>query len=309
MEQRELGETGLSVSVVGFGTSPLGGLFGSVDEQAALSVVGQALDAGITFFDSSPYYGGGLAERRLGDALRGHRDEVVIGTKAGRYGDADFDFSPARIRASLEQSLRLLRTDHVDVFQLHDIEFVPLDGIVTEAYGELLRQRDAGKCRFVGMTGYPIPTLRRVIEQTDLDVVLSYAHSTLLDSCLQRELLPLAAERGVGVINAAAVSLGLLTPRGTRLDLPVSAETAAAARRIVAACDRLGADVSLLANQYAIQRSGCATTLVGTVRGTHLASAVRAAEEPLDEDLLASVLEAAGPATARHWTSGLPENS
>ena len=309
MEHRELGSTGLSVSVVGFGTAPLGGLFGELDDRAATAVVGQALDSGITFFDSSPYYGGGLAERRLGTALRGHRDEVVIGTKAGRYGAQEFDFSPARIRASLEESLRLLQTDHVDIFQLHDIEFVSLDGIVGDAYGELLRQRDAGKCRFVGMTGYPVPTLRRVIEQTDLDVVLSYAHSTLLDSCLQQDLLPLAQERGVAVINAAAVSLGLLTPRGTVLDLPISAETLAASRRIVATCAELGADVSFLANQYAIQRSGCATTLVGTVKAHHLSSAVRAAETPVDEQLLARVLEAAGPAVGRHWLSGLPENN
>jgi L-galactose dehydrogenase len=309
MQYRELGRTGLPVSVVGFGTSPLGETFEAVEEQDALAIVRHAFDSGITFFDSSPSYGQGLAERRLGEALKGHRDDVVVGTKAGRYGPHDFDFSPGRIRDSLEQSLRRLDTDYVDLFQLHNIEFAELGGIIGDAYREMVRQRDAGKCRFIGVTGYPIAALRRVIRETDLDVALSYAHSTLLDSCLQQSLLPLANERGVGLINAAAVSLGLLTPAGTRIKLPVTDDLLAAARRIVRECARLGVDVSFLANQYAIQRSGCATTLIGTVKPHHLESAVAAATSPIDDQLLAHVLEVAGPPTERHWISGLPENN
>jgi L-galactose dehydrogenase len=309
VQYRELGRTGVLVSVVGFGTSPLGETFGAVDEQAALAVVRHALDSGITFFDSSPSYGQGLAERRLGEALKGHRDEVVVGTKAGRYGADDFDFSPGRVRDSLEQSLRLLGTDCVDLFQLHNIEFADLGGVISDAYNEMVRLRDAGKCRFIGMTGYPIAALRRVIQETDLDVALSYAHATLLDSCLQQSLLPLAHERGVGLINAAAVSLGLLTPAGPKIKLPVTDELLAAARRIVRECARLGADVSFLANQYAIQRSGCATTLIGTVKPHHLESAVAAATTPIDDQLLRQVLAAAGPGTEWHWISGLPENN
>jgi L-galactose dehydrogenase len=203
----------------------------------------------------------------------------------------------------------LLDTDCVDLFQLHNIEFAELGGIISDAYCEMVRQRDAGKCRFIGMTGYPIASLRRVIQETDLDVALSYAHSTLLDSCLQQSLLPLANERGVGLINAAAVSLGLLTPAGAKIKLPVNDELLAAARQIVQECARLGVDVGFLANQYAIQRSGCATTLIGTVKPHHLESAVAAATRPIDDLLLGHVLEAAGPATERHWISGLPENN
>jgi L-galactose dehydrogenase len=309
MQYRQLGRTGLTVSAVGFGTAPLGELFGAVDENQAIAVVRKALDAGVTFFDSSPYYGAGLAERRLGAALRGRRDEVVVATKAGRYGRDEFDFSPGHIRASLEESLRLLQTDRVDVFQLHDIEFVQLDSIVHDAYAELVRQRDAGKCRYIGMTGYPIATLRRVIERADLDVVLSYAHATLLDSCLHRNLLPLAEQRGVGVINAAAVSLGLLTPAGPRVDLPAGPDIHATARRIVAECERLGTDVAFLANQYSIQRSGCATTVIGTVKSHHLESALSATETPIDEEVLNQVLKVAGPGADRHWPSGLAENN
>src|ERR1700733_13181933 len=178
MRYQQLGDTGLTVSIVSFGTSPLGNMFGPADERDVEQIVQRALDAGINFFDTSPCYGEGLAETRLGKALRGRRDEVVVGTKAGRYGVDRFDFSPSRIRASLEQSLRRLGPDYVDIFQLHDIEYVALEPVLTDSYGELVRLRDDGKCRFIGMTGYPTATLCRAIEQTDLDVVLSYAHNT-----------------------------------------------------------------------------------------------------------------------------------
>jgi len=310
MQYQTLGRTGMSVSKVSFGTAPLGDMFGAADEGSGIAAVHRAMDAGINFFDSSPFYGNGLAEERLGRAIAGHRDEIFIGTKAGRYGMADFDFSPARIRASLEQSLRLLGTDHVDVFQLHDVEFVPLPGVLSDSYAELTALRDAGKCRFIGMSGYPVATLRRAIQETELDVVLSYAHATLLDQCIQDRLLPLAADSGVGVINAAAVALGLLTPGPMRIPQhPAGSAIAEAADRVRELCKARGADVSFLANQFSIQRSGCATTLIGTVRPAHLDSAVAAVDAPIEEELLADVLAAAEPVRRHCWRSGLPENN
>jgi hypothetical protein len=104
------------------------------------------------------------------------------------------------------------------------------------------------------------------------------------------DVIPLAQERGVGVINAAAVALGLLTHAGPPPYIAQLAgeEICTAARRTVEVCQRHGADVSFLANQYSIQRSGCATTLIGTTKQQHLDSALAAAEEPIDEDLLAA---------------------
>jgi len=310
VESRELGRTGLRVSTVGLGTSPLGDMFGAADEASGIRAVHAALDAGINLFDSSPYYGGGLAEARLGKALAGRRNEIVLATKAGRYGLDDFDFTPARIRSGVETSLRLLRTDCVDILQLHDIEFVPLEPVLTDSYAELVRLRDEGKCRFIGMTGYPMRMLRRVITETDVDVVLSYAHGTLLDGCLRTSLLPLAAEAGVGVINASAVAFGLLTSGGSTvgIDHPASQQVRAAAVRARTVAVRHGADISFLANQFAIQRSGCATTLVGTTRPEHVQEAVRAATQPIDEELLDEVLSAVADVRDTCWTIGLPEN-
>ena len=301
MHYRKLGQTDLDVSVVSFGTGPLGNLFGDIDEMQAQSVVGLAIDQGINFFDTAPYYG--AAEERLGRAIRGRRENLVIGTKAGRYGNADFDFSPKRIRAELENSLRLLQTDHVDILQLHDIEYGNLDQVLTEAYETLVSLRDAGKCRFIGVTGYSLSAMRRALNETKLDVLLTYAHGTLLDDSLSDDLFPIAEENGVGLINAAAVALGLLTaktewfrrdiqPDGTviMLDHPATPEIKEAAVAMARICAQHGEDISRVATQYAIQRVPSATTLVGTAKASHLEAAVAAATDPIDQDLLDQLL-------------------
>ncbi|GMA21636.1 aldo/keto reductase [Arsenicicoccus piscis] len=306
MQTRTLGRTGLDVTTVSFGTAPIGGLFGDVSEADAIRVVHEAIDAGVTFIDTSPYYGS--AEERLGKALTGGlRDRIVLGTKAGRYGVDSFDFSAKGIRASVERSLRLLGTDHVDILQLHDIEFVDLQPVIDEGYPELLRLRDEGKCRFIGMTGYPISVFERVVRECDLDVVLTYAHGTLLDDSIATRLGPIADERGTGLINAAAVALGLLTPRGPAAGdgHPATPVIREAADRMRAVCAEAGVDIAFLANQYAIQRAGCPTTLVGTAKSAHLRSALEAADAPIDEDLLAAVLACRPDPAEASWPSGL----
>src|SRR5580658_6798296 len=119
MEYATLGHTGLRVSKLGFGGSPLGNEFAEAER-----AVHCAIDLGINYFDVAPYYGRTLAETRLGAALVGRRDRVVLATKCGRYDVAKFDFSTARIRRSIDESLERLRTDYLDVFLAHDIEFV-----------------------------------------------------------------------------------------------------------------------------------------------------------------------------------------
>ncbi len=174
MQSNSLGRTGLVVSEVTFGTAPLGELFGPLDERTAIRTVHEVLDMGITFIDTSAYYGS--AEERLGKALtQGRRDRIVLATKAGRYGFDDFDFSPQRIRRSLEESLRLLRTNHVDVLQLHDIEFVPLGPLLEESVPELVRMREEGLIGAIGVTGYPPATINRFLETGMLDLALTYS--------------------------------------------------------------------------------------------------------------------------------------
>ncbi|MCS5497705.1 aldo/keto reductase [Cnuibacter physcomitrellae] len=309
MDTTTLGRTGMQVAPVSFGTAPLGQLFGPVPEERGAAVVAEAIDLGITFFDTSPYYGD--AEERLGRALKGRRDRVLIGTKAGRNPGEVFDFSPTAIRRSVEESLRRLRTDHVDVLQLHDIEFVDLGPVLTDGYETLVALRDEGKCLAIGMTGYSLATARRVIAETDCDVFLNFGHGTLLDGSLS-SLGDLARSNGVALVNAAAVALGLLTPAVRRYaDEGHMAPTGVvqAALRMSEVCEEAGASISFLANQYAIQRGGAVTTVIGTTTSVHLREAVEAATTTIDEELLAAVLALRPDPAEAQWDIGLPENS
>jgi aryl-alcohol dehydrogenase-like predicted oxidoreductase len=309
MPYRPLGRTGLDVSTVAFGTGSLGEMYGPLDKADAVRLVHQVIDAGINLIDTSPYYGS--AQERLGSALGRRRGAVVLATKAGRYGFADFDFSPTRIRSSLENSLRALRTDHVDILQLHDIEFVPLQPLFEDSFAELEALKAEGKCRFIGATGYPVATVRRVILETNADVVLTHNKGSLLDDALHDLLAPIAAERGVGLMNAAAVALGLLTPHGSRIqiDPPWPAAVERSAARMVAFAAGCGVDIAFLANQYAIQRSGAATTVIGAGRWSHVQAALTAAATPIDDEVLDAILALRPDASDRAWTLGLPENN
>ena len=172
MEYRTLGKTGLRVSQMGFGCVSLGNEYGALSDDEGTRTVLAAIDHGINFFDTSPYYGRTLSESRLGTALRGRRHEVVLATKGGRFDaplETGFDFSYNGIITMCEASLRRLQTDYFDVYQLHDIEFGDKEQVVNEGIRALHDLQQAGKVRFIGVTGYPLPLLREML-QTDLDI-------------------------------------------------------------------------------------------------------------------------------------------
>ena len=184
MQMRELGRTGLKVTPLGFGAAPVGGHYGDTDFAAHVAAVRHAVDRGINLIDTSPYYSETRSESLLGEALAdGYRDRVILTTKAGRNGLTDFDFSAAGMVRSLEASLQRLRTDHVDIWFAHDIEFAAdFERIFTETADALRQAKQAGKCRFVGMTGYPPDLLAEAVDHCDLDVVLNYCHFSLTNS-------------------------------------------------------------------------------------------------------------------------------
>jgi L-galactose dehydrogenase len=152
MKYRLLGKTGLNVSSLSLGASPFGGVFGAVDEEQCKACLDLALDAGINLIDTSPFYGLTRSETVLGRCLKGvPRDRYFLATKVGRYGhDArDFDFSAARVRRSVDESLKRLGVDYVDLIQCHDIEFGSLEQVIGEtipALRELVR-RSKVSCR------------------------------------------------------------------------------------------------------------------------------------------------------------------
>ena len=310
LEYRTLGKTGLKVSALGLGASSLGGgVFGPVDERQAVRTVHTALDHGINLIDVAPFYGDTRAETVLGKALTGiPRDRYLLGTKVGRYGDTNFDFSAKRITTSVDESLARLGVDYVDFIQSHDNEYGDLNQIVGETLPALRRIQEQGKARFVGVTGYPLKIFREILSQTDVDTILSYNHYSLNDTTLL-QLLPLLEGKNVGIINACPVSQGLLTNQGTPEWHSAPEPTKRVCSEVAAYCRERGADISKLAMQFALANSRIHTVIVGTASSEIIEKDIRWIDEPLDQELLAKVQSMMAGIKDQTWMVGRPENN
>ena len=308
MEYRTLGNTGLEVSVLGYGASPLGTEFEEIDVREGDRAVHMAIDHGVNFFDTSPYYGRTLSEERLGRALGAKRKDIVLATKCGRYDVDAFDFSAERVRTSIDESLRRLRTDYVDIYQMHDIEFVDREQVLGEALPVARELQKAGKCRFVGITGLPLGILRDVAERAPVDTILSYARYNLMVDDLDTELRPSCAERGIGLINASPLHLRVLTERGAPAWHLASDEVKQVGERIASLCRERGVDVAAAALKFCYDYPHTASVLVGMSKTRHVATNLEAFafEEP--PRLLEEIRTLVDPVRNRIWPSGLPEN-
>lgn len=306
MRYRTLGRTGLEVSVLGFGASSLGGVFRPILEADGHRAVHTALEAGVNLIDVAPYYGQTKAESVLGRALRGvARDRYVLATKVGRYGrDAgDFDFTPQRVTRSVDESLARLGVEHIDLIQCHDIEFGDLDMIVHDTLPALRQLQRAGKVRFVGITGLPLAALRYVAERAEVDTVLSYCHHELNDTALVDEL-PFYAQRGIGVLSAAPLGMGLLSTRPVPDWHPAPPVVVQACSAAAAHCTQRGVSIETLALRFAVEEPGIASTIVGTADPDEMAANLQAIDAPLDRELLAEVRAILAPVHNVTWPSG-----
>jgi L-galactose dehydrogenase len=308
MEYRRLGKTDLNLSIIGFGTSAFGDVFGKLDPAEAIRAAHLAIDSGINFFDSSPYYGITLSETRLGEALEGKRDRVILATKCGRYGMDEFDFSAKRVTESVDESLRRLRTDYIDLFQAHDIEFGDVNQVIHEALPAMRRLQEQGKVRYIGITGFPPRFLRRVAETVPVDSILSYCHYNLLNTSMNEVLTGFAQEHGIGLINASGLCMGLLTEKGPPDWHPAPAELRETGRKLAEFCRNQGANISTLGLKFCFDYPLVASTLVGVSTRAEVESALALLRITTDQSLLAQVKAIVAPVFNYEWPSGRPEN-
>ncbi|WP_309122140.1 aldo/keto reductase [Paenibacillus sp.] len=208
MEYTTFGKTGLTVSKMGLGGAPLAGDFGKTDENEVQRVIHEAIDLGVNFIDTAPLYGRGESERRIGRALAGgRRERVVLASKAAR-SDMRYDYKT--IIQSVEDSLARLRTDRLDLVQLHDVDTQPYELIIEEAIPALRKLREDGKVRFLGVSTKVLDLLMRFMRTEAFDAVQFYARYMLLDHSAKDALLPLAREMNLGVINGSVLGMGIL---------------------------------------------------------------------------------------------------
>lgn len=306
---RPLGHTGITVPILGFGAATLGGAYGPIALDEAERAVHAALDAGMNFFDTSPYYGRTESERSLDHCLRGvPRNRYVMATKVGRYGEKEFDFTAARVTASVDESLARLGTDHLDLLQCHDIEFWPLQRIIDETLPALQRLKQCGKVRAIGITGYPLKIFRTVLAQAKVDCILSYCHHTLLDDTLAADV-PWLQQQGVAILNASPLAMGLLSSKGPPSWHPAPDTMKAACRQAATLCASRGANLGHLALQVALAIPTVASTFVGIGSVEELRANLSVFGKPPDQTLLAEVRALLAPWINHVWTSGLAENN
>ncbi|XP_030755169.1 L-galactose dehydrogenase-like [Sitophilus oryzae] len=270
MTYNPLGNTGLKVSKISLGTSGFSNFYGEHDVEECKKVVYEAVRRGINLIDTAPWYGHGDSEKILGTCLEGiPRKAYYLSTKCCRY-EKDlalmFDFSAERTRKSIDESLTRLKLSYVDILQVHDIEFAPtLDMVLKETLPTVAEICKSGKARHVGITGYPLSTLKECIEKSTvhIETVLTYCRSMMTDNTLD-EYIDFFRSKNVGVVNGAIHGMALLTNVGAPSWHPASDELKAVCREASEFCQKENVELGKLALYYSMQHGAGDTILVGT---------------------------------------------
>ncbi|MFH8484813.1 aldo/keto reductase [Streptomyces longisporoflavus] len=282
-----LGRTSVEVTELGFGGGPLGGLFTPVDDVTAAQALEAAWEGGIRYYDTSPHYGIGHSERRIGEFLRGKpRTQFTLSTKVGRLlvpqdpaGQLDesfavpathrrvWDFTRDGIRRSVEDSLTRTGAERIDVLYLHDAE-EHLEDALRTGFPALAELRAEGMVGAIGGGMYHPGKLTRLVRETDADVVMLSGRYTLMDSGALDSLLPACVERGVSVLAASTFNSGLLATdwpeEGAFYDYaPAAPELLERARRIADVCRAHGVTLPRAAMAFPLHHPAVAGIVVG----------------------------------------------
>ena len=304
----------MKISHLSFGASSLGSVFRETNEKESFEAVEAAIEGGINFIDVSPYYGHYKAETVLGKALRNiPRDKYYLSTKVGRYGKDGvntWDYSAKRVTDSVYESMERLGIDHIDLINVHDIEFqaaLPggLQKVVDETLPALVELREKGVVSHVGITDLQLQNLKWVIEHCEkgtVESILNFCHYTLNDDALV-DFLDFFEANGVGVINASPLSMGLLSQRGVPDWHPAPKPLVQACQRAAAYCQGKGYPIEKLAVQFAVSNQRIASTLFSSANPANVKRNIAWANEEPDWALVDKVKEIIGDQQRVTWAN------
>ncbi len=309
MKFNEIGKTGMVVSALSFGASSLGSVFRSTREEEALEAVYTAIEGGMNFIDVSPYYGHYKAETVLGKALRNvPREKYYLSTKVGRYGKDGvntWDYSAKRARESVYESMERLGIDHIDLINVHDVEFADLNQVVNETLPALVELREKGLVSHVGITDLQLENIKWVIEHVPagtVESVLNFCHYCLCDDKIV-DFLDFFEEHNVGVISASPLSMGLLSERGVPDWHPAPKPLVEVCKKAAEHCKAKGYPIEKLAMQYALSNDRIATTLFSSANPANVKKNLAFIEEPIDWNLVREVQEIIGDQKRVSWAN------
>ncbi|MDZ5609078.1 aldo/keto reductase [Bacillus pseudomycoides] len=211
MNYTTLQKAGLQVSQIGLGTNAVGGhnLFSNVNEQEGTKMIEEAIRQGVTFIDTADAYGVGRSEELIGQTIKGKRQDVVLATKGGIQhlfkGSTCINNEPNYLRSAVENSLRRLQTDYIDLYYLH---FTNPETMYIDSIGELVRLKEEGKIRSIGISNVNLTQLKEANQFGDIDVLQSPYN--MLDRTAEKELLPYCIEKGISFIPYGPLAFGIL---------------------------------------------------------------------------------------------------
>lgn len=312
MRYTELGKTGLKISNLCFGASSLGSVFHETKEAESIKAVETAIEGGINFIDVSPYYGHYKAETVLGKALKIiPRDKYFLSTKVGRYGKDGvntWDYSAKRVTDSVYESMERLNIDYIDLINVHDIEFqsnLPggLQLVVDETLPALVELRKKGVVGHVGITDLQLENLKWVVEHAPegtVESILNFCHYCLNDDKLV-DFLDFFESKGIGVINASPLSMGLLSMRGAPDWHPAPKPLAEACAKAAQHCASKNYPIEKLAVQYSVSNPRIAGTLFSSANPVNVKRNIEWANEEIDMQLVKEVLDIIGDQKRVSW--------
>ena len=280
MPMRRLGRTDLKVTCLGMGGAGIGR--GGVTDDEAVAAVRRAIELGINYLDTAPLYG--ESERRVGLALAdGWREKIFLATKTGTHPEWRGDYSGSGTRRSVENSLRLLGTDYLDVCLVHDPE--DMEPVVAKggAFDELQRMREEGIVKFIGLGVREHEFHQIAIETGVVDVILTYLDYTLLSQTADEWLLPLAVKNDIGVINGSPIAMGLLS--GVEPDISVRPPEGRKAHRLWRWTIENKVSLLNLAIQFCFRQPRIAMNLTGAKNVTEVEQCVAAATTPVPSEV------------------------
>lgn len=314
MKYNKLGNTGLEISSLSFGASSLGSVFHETKEAESIKAVETAIEGGINFIDVSPYYGHYKAETVLGKALKIiPRDKYYLSTKVGRYGKDGvntWDYSGKRATESVYESLERLNIDYIDIINVHDIEFqaaLPggLQKVCDETLPALVELREKGVVGHVGITDLQLKNLKWVIDHVPagtVESVLNFCHYCLNDDELV-DYLDYFESKGIGVINASPLSMGLLSQRGVPDWHPAPKPLVEACAKAALHCASKNYPIEKLAIQYSVSNPRIAGTLFSSANPENVKRNIEWANEEPDMQLVKEVQDIIGDQKRVSWAN------
>lgn len=318
--KRILGRSGIEVSSLGFGAAPLGDLFARLDESEAIATLTHALDCAVSLIDTSPLYGHGLSEHRVGTALRQRpQAKVVLSTKVGRVMDpmrargngsgyvggmphaARYDYSFDGAMRSFEQSLLRLGRDRIDILLLHDLDHFThgdaLEGYYREAMCGALRAlldlRAQGVIRAIGIGVNEADMAERFVRDADIDAVLLAGRYSLLEQPALAGFLPLAQARNIGVMLGGVFNSGILATGavpGARYNYgPAPEKIMEKVRAIEAVCARHRVPLACAALHFALAHPAVSSIVMGAVSPAEIDQQIAALSTKVPAELFAEL--------------------